>query len=637
MMTLPLKDLQFFRGSPALVRLTLIAVGFLALFLVIFVAIDYYVQRGLVIVELEKQSDLFGRAVEGSLQLGMISMRRDLLQGTIERLTDDQAVYRVLLLNMQGRIAASSDVRAIDTFIPLDSPGCRACHTRRATPTKRIALIRDPDGHHYYRSVRPIRNRPACQACHNPKQVNNGILIIDYDQEFLTAQVQDAWQRVTRDTVLFALAGLPLLVVALSLTLRRYFIRPMRKLEYLTHDIATGAFPKEIKPELRGDVAQLGNALIEMSQRLEASFEDLKSARDYMNTLVDSIEDGLVVINSDYRISNINRSALALTGRGYHDVVLGPCKEVCFCEGRTEECPTSRVFREKQTCRVEFRVQRDDGRPRWFEVNASPLIDGRGEVVEVVEVIRDITFRRELEQKLMHSDRLSAMGRLAASVAHELNTPLGTIMTCGEGLLRDRDRSPEMRVTDWEDLQPYLSTMLSAVKRGRKVVQELLVYVHRSELSQRDPVDVNGIIADAMGMIRYEPNAGYVQFSLNLGDGLPPVIGDATQLTQVAFNLIQNSLDAVERQGTVIVTSAFQDDEVCITVEDDGAGIPAEYQARIFEPFFTTKEIGLGTGLGLYMCREIVHQHGGRITWQSSAKGTLFGVRLPAAEARSDA
>ncbi len=282
---------------------------------------------------------------------------------------------------------------------------------------------------------------------------------------------------------------------------------------------------------------------------------------------------------------------------------------------------------------TELKYRCRDGSYKWIEFTAINLIDDE-DIQGILGNYHDITLRRGLEQKLMHSDRLSAIGRLAASVAHELNTPLGTIMTCSEGLLRDRERNPEMRATDWEDLQPYLQTMLSNVKRGRKVVQELLGYVHRSELASRDPVDVNGTIIDAMSMVRYEPIPDTIHFSLKLGEALPPVSGDAAQLTQLVFNLIQNSLHAIDSKGTVIITSSVQAEAIFLTVEDDGVGVPAEYHSRIFEPFFTTKEIGLGTGLGLYICREIVHQHGGEITWQGLAQGTRFTVTLPISKSK---
>lgn len=617
-------------------RITLVAVGILLFFTVTFVIIDYQVQRQRVIDELEKYSDQFSRAVEGSLAMGMISMRRDLLQGTIERLTDDQAVDRVFLLNLDGRVAASSEIETIDTIIPIEDQSCIVCHTSTSKPLKKVALIHHRDGKDYYRCVRPILNRDVCQQCHDPRQTINGLLVIDYDPEFLTANVQDAWQHVARDTAFMALAALPVLVVVISLTVRRYLLHPMRKLEGLATEIAEGTFPTEIKPELKGDVAKLGDVLIDMSRRLEGSFDELKSSRDYMNKLVNSIEDSLVVIDKDFNVVNINNPALNQAGVKSEDAISKSCRHICLFDRKSDICPSKKVFSEKKPCTVETRVQSGDEPPRWYEILASPLFDSDGEVSQVVEVIRDITARRELEQSLAHKDRLSVMGRLSASVAHEINTPLGTIMTCNEGLLRDLERTPKMKVSEWNDLRPHLQTMLSAVQRGKKIVQELLVYARQDEQPTLSDVDINSVIQNAFNILKHEMSTSRVEIAANLEEELPAIKGDVTKLTQVILNLVQNGVDAVDPGGIVTVKSAIEDGKIIITVQDDGTGISPEHHSKIFEPFFTTKEVGEGTGLGLYLCREIVKQHGGSIGWENLNRGTRFTVHLPLAGNISD-
>ena len=348
-------------------RITLVAIGILLFFTVTFVIIDYQVQRQRVVNELERYSDQFSRAVEGSLAMGMISMRRDLLQGTIERLTDDQAVDRVFLLNPDGRVAASSEIETIDTIIPIEDQSCIVCHTSTSEPLKKVALIQNPDGEDYYRCVRPILNRDACHQCHDPSQTINGLLVIDYDPEFLTANLQDAWQHVARDTAFMALAALPVLVVVISLTVRRYLLHPMRKLEGLANEIAEGTFPTEIKPELKGDVAKLGDVLIDMSRRLEGSFDELKSSRDYMNKLVNSIEDSLVVIDKDFNVVNINNPALNQAGVKSEDVISKSCRHICLFDGKSDICPSKKVYSEKKPCTVETRVQSGDDPPRVYE------------------------------------------------------------------------------------------------------------------------------------------------------------------------------------------------------------------------------------------------------------------------------
>ncbi len=612
-------------------RIIIVTISTLFFLLVMFVAVDYQVQSRRAIRELEDYSDQFGRAVEGSLALGMISMRRDLLQGTLEGLVEDQAVDRVQVLSLEGQVAASSDYLTIDTHIPLSNPGCIICHDNQGDALESIALFEDNAGQSYYRFVRPLLNRQACYSCHDSSQRLNGLLIIDYNLDYLRSQIQDTWQVVVFDASMMGLILVPIFVFAITFIVRRYLLDPMKQLELMATDLAHGSFPANVTTEFKGDVAKLAEAFVDMSIKLEDSFKELKSSRDYLSHLVNSVEDGLVVIDNRFKITNINRSALARTGRSHEEIISSDCSTVCLCHDDNDICPSRIVFESKRTHTVETCVEEDDGHQKWYEIQSSPLFNENHEVTEVVELTRDITERRELERSLGHSERLSAVGRLAASVAHELNTPLGTIMTCIEGLRRDVERNPDIMASSWDDLKPYMKTTLSAVRRGKKIVEELLVYVRRDHLLTNSEVDINQMIRDVVGVTRYEGQSDNISFSLDLKDDLPDVKGDGAQLTQVVLNLLQNSIDAIDGKGSVRVRSYTENGNVNIAVADDGSGIAPKYHSKVFEPFFTTKEIGEGTGLGLYLCREIVNNHKGHMSWESSEAETVFIIELPAA------
>lgn len=202
-------------------------------------------------------------------------------------------------------------------------------------------------------------------------------------------------------------------------------------------------------------------------------------------------------------------------------------------------------------------------------------------------------------------------------------------MACNEGLMRDMERNPEIRVSEWQDLNPYLNLIKSSVQRGMKIIQKLLFYVRRDEQQDITSVDFNRVIQHAMDILKHEPRIDKIEFSTDLRESLPEIKGDFIQLTQVMVNLLQNSLDAMPEGGKINLSSAVDDKEIIIDVEDDGPGISAEHQKKIFEPFFTTKPVGEGTGLGLYLCSEIVKHHKGSIVYKYSESGSLFRLHFP--------
>ncbi len=400
---------------------------------------------------------------------------------------------------------------------------------------------------------------------------------------------------------------------------------------------------KENKPESTGDAAHLGNALVKMSRRWETSFDDLKSAHDYMNNLVDSIEEGLIVIDTDYRITNINRSALALAGRDYHDVLFGPCKAACLCEGAREDCPASRVFQEKQTCRAEFCVRSDERSPRWFEINFSPLFDSRGEVVEVVEVIRDITHRRELEQKLMHNDRLNAMGQLAAGVAHEVRN----LLTSAKMLLQMDVEAANLTGAQKE----HLTVAAESITGMEQKIEELLAFAKPSPMKIQS-LNVNELVALIVNQVKPVAEDSKVAFELINLAGEAQVLLDVEKTRAALVNLLLNAIQAAGKGGTARFTVSWsgspeQDESAkaieCLypdkvnplarflqfAVDDTGPGVAPDIRRQVFEPFFTTR--ARGTGLGLATVNQIVKDYGGSISIEESVLGgARFVIIIPA-------
>lgn len=227
-------------------------------------------------------------------------------------------------------------------------------------------------------------------------------------------------------------------------------------------------------------------------------------------------------------------------------------------------------------------------------------------------------------RKLMQSEKLAAVGTLAAGVAHEINNPLDGILNCIARIRRRPD--------DVEQTLTYLDLMSDAISRIGTVVRQLLDFSRKHDLTLQ-PTDVNRVVEDTLRLAEYGLRKGKVMVEKDLDPALPPIKGDAHHLQQVFLNLTLNAIAAMPEGGTLYLhsyPSPNGNKEVCVEVRDTGMGIPREHMDKIFDPFYTTKRSGNGAGLGLSVSFNIVKEHEGTIEVESTlGQGTLFRVRLP--------
>jgi signal transduction histidine kinase len=227
---------------------------------------------------------------------------------------------------------------------------------------------------------------------------------------------------------------------------------------------------------------------------------------------------------------------------------------------------------------------------------------------------------RRFNERLLQTEKLAAIGQLAAGVAHELNTPLASIAGYAEELA-------EIARGDGEKVGKYTEVIRAQTERCKGITQSLLNFARKSEV-RIQPVDVNPLLREAIDYLRFRKRVEKVEIRTDLA-GVPPVQADPGQLLQVFLSILVNAADAIEGAGTITVTSRSEAG-VTVTVADTGCGIPPENLKRVFEPFFTTKSPGQGTGLGLSLSYGIVKELGGSIDIRSEAgKGTEVILSFP--------
>jgi two-component system NtrC family sensor kinase len=252
------------------------------------------------------------------------------------------------------------------------------------------------------------------------------------------------------------------------------------------------------------------------------------------------------------------------------------------------------------------------------------------DVTHVITIGEDITQAKLVQQQIAQTEKLAAVGQLAAGVMHEINNPLATIGACVEAL---NTRLDDLPLAPQAAFSEYLEIMQSELTRCKSIVDGLLDF-SRPKARHKYPVAINQVVEDALFLLRYHDRFKRIDLKRKMTEGLPPVEANAEQLIQVFLDLMLNAIDAMDGRGTLTIGTRLnrgRKDEVVVEITDTGMGIPREDIGKIFEPFFTTKAPGQGTGLGLSITYAIVEHHRGRIQVDSQlGSGSTFRVILPA-------
>jgi PAS domain S-box-containing protein len=424
--------------------------------------------------------------------------------------------------------------------------------------------------------------------------------------------------RISRElTVLLVCTGA--LLLGFAVMLLRGVLRPVGRLIQATESIASGIYDTTVSVPSATELAALARSF----NRMSATLSQTTVSKDFLDTILANMRHPLIVLEGNGQIRMINRAAIDLLEYGPDQLLGQPFSVICAKAKNLMEAV--RLKGSLSEDHAEFLTRSGTVIPVSF--TGSRLGEDGADLAGIIVVAQDIRERLKMERDMVQNAKLSAVGRLASGVAHEINNPLGVILGFAEGILFDLKAG--------DPLEDPLRQIEKETIRCRDLVQDLLTF-SRISRSEREPLDLNQTVERALSLIKAEARLHNVNLVKSLAPSLPPILGTPNQIQQVVINLANNALDAMSNQGTLTVTTALIKEEgrtwVTLAIADTGSGIPKDVLPRIFEPFFTTKPVGKGTGLGLGLVHEIVQKHSGTIQVESRPGHTEFRVKFPAPE-----
>ncbi|MDY6988098.1 MAG: ATP-binding protein [Thermodesulfobacteriota bacterium] len=378
----------------------------------------------------------------------------------------------------------------------------------------------------------------------------------------------------------------------------------------------------------------------------------LRQTKTFLERVINSIQEEILVIDTEFKIVDANDAALKAAGLPKEEVVGKYCYQVSHqsqtpCNSKDHPCPMQNVLRTGSHSQATHKHYKSDGRVRYYELVHYPLKDETGQVVQVIEIGRDISgeLERRVERRtkelkedyarLVQEDRMISLGKLMSSVVHEINNPLSGIISLTKLVLRNLEEG----TTDDKSIgamREHLRLVVSETTRTSKIVSNLLFFSRQIKLEVQD-IDMNEVIERVFSVVGHKAKLQNIKVCFRLDKALARVKGNFAQLEQSVMNIVFNAIEAMPEGGELMIATGLIDaekHEVFVEFQDTGFGISPKNLPYVFEPFFSTKGEAKGVGMGLSVVYGIIRDHQGEITVTSEeGKGTCFTIRLPAHEA----
>jgi PAS domain S-box-containing protein len=460
--------------------------------------------------------------------------------------------------------------------------------------------------------------------------------------------------------IFFVIGFITLIGILIALAISSFITKPILNLVKASEKIAKGDFETSVPTIAHTEIGLLAESFKKMTRSIRQYQDKIIFQSNELKAIINSMGSGLFTIDKEWRITSFNNAAERITGYKEKEVLGKKCEEVFHSDACPSECPIEKALKEDTYIHSnDFFIKNKDGRKIPISASTSPLKNESGRIIGGVEVFKDLTELKELQKQLIQADKMAALGQMVSGIAHDINNPTGVIHSnmialseytpvIKNLLIKYRDliqKLPKEKTSSsssifseikvyekqndidyiLEDLDCLVEESREAAKRITQIVKDLRDFIH-IDVGQLQLVDLNQRLDISLKLIKFNSKISI----LKEYSRLPMIYCNAQQIDRVFTNIILNAVQALGNKGEIRIQTSHVEEQVRISVWDNGPGIPEDIQSKIFDPFFTTKEAGEGTGLGLSICFKIVSNHGGKIWVKSEPeKGTEFFIELP--------
>jgi PAS domain S-box-containing protein len=586
-------------------------------------------QRTAIVDEVQRRGEVLARGLAATAQAPLLLYNFTALEQNVAQAAAEDDVPYAIVLDADGRVAAHSER---PERVGLVMPGALDRKAAEATgPLVQEAISETGEG--FYDFAVPI-------VVGHQKWGTARIGVSKLRMERLIRRTRWELGGLTAATLL--LGGLAAALVA------RRISRPVQQLAAGAAAVSRGELDLRIEPTTDDEIGGLAiafnhmtaqlrqqrGALEDANRELRHRLEELADLKSYTDNILASMTNGLVTVDLDGRVVTLNPAAELMTGFFAGEATGRYCTDVFAGTPQLGEILMETISSRAAYPGLAVTLRRRNGRTLSVEISAAPLKGGEGKDLGVIAVMRDLTVVRELENRLRRSDRLAALGSLAAGLAHEIKNPLTSLLTFSRHLTR--------RFDDEQFRAKFQSVVPHELQRINGIVERLLELARPSRLSFA-AVRLPALLERVVDLCAHELDSRGVRFTREYARDLPAIWADADALHQSLVNLVRNALDAMPAGGRLILRVGWAGtDDIVVTggrspaagrrvqieVEDSGVGIAPEAADRVFNPFFSTKETG--TGLGLALTHKMIEDHGGVIDFRAApGGGTIFRIALP--------
>jgi PAS domain S-box-containing protein len=583
-------------------------------------------QRGAIIEETERRGEVLARNLAAMSYGPLLLYNYTALEQSVARVAGEADVAYAVVVDAEGRVAAHSrNAARVGEFLTGDVDRAAA----RALEPLRQDTVDRRGGSAYDFAVPVLVNGEKW-----------GTVRVGLSKARMRAQIAR-----TRSELGLLMLVTTLVAACAAAVVARRISRPVQQLANGAAAIARGELNQRIEPATDDEIGHLAHAFNHMAAELarqrtalenanaelRRGLDELADLKGYTDNILASLTNGIVTVDLDGRVVTLNPAAELMTGFFAGEVRARYCTEVFAQTPDVAELLMETLANRTPVLGMTLTLRRRGGRGLPVELSVSPLRGSEGKELGVIGVFRDLTRVHQLEERLRRSDRLAAVGELAAGLAHEIKNPLTALLTFSRRLRRAFE--------DAEFRQKFQTVVPRELERINGIVEGLLELARPARLAFK-PLRVSALLERAVELYETRIDAQRIDVQREYARDLPTIFADHDALYQAVVNLVTNALDAMPSGGVLVLRTAWSDGEslhgrraggvrrVAIEIEDSGVGMSPAVVDRIFNPFFSTKEGG--TGLGLALAHKIVDDHEGSLDVRSTpGVGTTFRLVLP--------